>query len=771
MMQSNTLRAVGGLSAFAVAAGFAVSIGGGVASAAAGSTSWADGNTNLSRTISNVTPVEGEIITSSTTFKRAQFKEAELLWMVKDFHQTCLTYVPNSAKLNGNAIASTSEAGFAMVGSPTATTTLARVVDNFANGGTTPATFVFSYKVGADCARGVPLVTGMDYNGDLGFSTFATKGPSVSVAKNVSTTALAPVTGAKVGQSTTLSATVTGGADGNIVEFYDGTTKLGQGPLAAGTATFAWAPATTDAHSLTAKFLGTTQANESTSTAQNVSVSAADVVTTTAVTGPATAVAGADVVLNVQVSPAPVGGTVQFKNGVTDIGTAVTLDADGKGSITQQFTTGAQSITAVYSGATGFVTSTSDAHNITVSPANVATTTTVTGDTTGVVGTDVALTVNVSPAPAAGSTVQFKNGTEDLGTPVSLDAQGNASTTAPLAAGTHSITAVFAGAGEFQPSTSTPHTVAVTPANVATTTTITGDTTGVVGTDVALTVNVSPAPAAGSTVQFKNGTEDLGTPVSLDAQGNASTTAPLAAGTHSITAVFAGAAEFQPSTSTPHSVAVTAADVATTTVLTAPATAVSGTDVTLEVQVSPVPTSGTVQFKNGTDDLGAPVALDSEGKASITQQFTVGAPSITAVYSGATGFITSTSTAHTIEVTAPAATDVATTTVLTLLPTATTGLAVDLVATISPTPAGGTVQFKDGDTLIGDPVAVVNGKATLSHAFLTAGTSHITAVYSGTPGHLGSTTAEESTVVVTDAPGNGGMFGSLGNIFGNIFGS
>ncbi|MCJ0901889.1 Ig-like domain-containing protein [Rhodococcus sp. ARC_M6] len=213
---------------------------------------------------------------------------------------------------------------------------------------------------------------------------------------------------------------------------------------------------------------------------------------------------------------------------------------------------------------------------------------------------------------------------------------------------------------------------------------------------------------------------------------------------------------------------MTAADVATTTVLTAPATAVSGTDVVLGVQVSPVPTGGTVQFKNGTEDLGAPVALDSEGNASITEQFTVGAQNITAVYSGATGFVTSTSGVHTITVTAPTATDVATTTVLTLLPTATTGLAVDLVATISPTPAGGTVQFKDGDTLIGDPVALVNGKATLSHIFLTAGTSHITAVFSGTPGHLGSSTTEQSTVVVTDAPGNGGgLFGSLGNIFGS----
>ncbi|NMM92768.1 hypothetical protein B2J88_52605, partial [Rhodococcus sp. SRB_17] len=73
-----------------------------------------------------------------------------------------------------------------------------------------------------------------------------------------------------------LNATVTGGTDGDIVEFYDGTTKLGQGALAAGKATFSWTPTTNGVHSLTAKFLSTTKVNESVSTAQKVSVTRED---------------------------------------------------------------------------------------------------------------------------------------------------------------------------------------------------------------------------------------------------------------------------------------------------------------------------------------------------------------------------------------------------------------------------------------------------------------------------------------------------------------
>ncbi|NMM92699.1 hypothetical protein B2J88_52235, partial [Rhodococcus sp. SRB_17] len=278
------------------------------------------------------------------------------------------------------------------------------------------------YKVGYNCDRDTTLATGMSYSGSRGPGSYPTKGPSITVAKNTSTTVLATVlAGVKVDQTVPLNATVTGGIDGDIVEFYDGTTKLGQGTLAAGKATFAWSPAL-GAHSVTAKFLGTTKATESVSAAQNV----------------------------------------------------------------------------------------------TVSPADVTTTTTVSGDATGVVGTNVALSAKVSPAPALGGTVQFKDGATNIGGLVDLDAHGNAATTVPLAAGTHAITAVFTGVGEYQPSTSTaPHNVTVTPANVATITTITGDTTAVTDTDAVLNVQVSPAPTGG-TVQFKNGTTNIGNPVTLD---------------------------------------------------------------------------------------------------------------------------------------------------------------------------------------------------------------------------------------------------------------
>ncbi|WP_139280393.1 Ig-like domain-containing protein, partial [Rhodococcus tukisamuensis] len=449
MSVGNTRRVIGGVSAFAVAAGFAVTAGVGMAGAAPGSVSWADGGSNFVRTVSNVTPVEGEIVTSSMKFMRSS-TPVEYIQAVKDFHPACLTYVEGSAKVDG------SPHGLESQGAD-----FARVTGSWAvypNINPKSHTFEFSYKVGANCDRDVAMNTWTDYSGTLGSGSYPNKGTTVTVSKNVSTTALAAVpAGVRVGQSVPLSATVTGGVDGNVVEFFDGTTKLGQGPLAAGKAAFAWTPAAAGGHSLTAKFLGTAKASESVSAAQNVPVTPADVVTTTAVTGPATAVAGADVTLNVQVSPIPSGGTVQFKDGATNLGGPVTLDAQGKGSITQQFATGARSVTAVYSGAGEFQPSTSGAHNVNVTPADVATTTSVTGPATAVEGADVTFDVQVSPVPVGG-TVQFKNGGVDLGAAVTLDGEGKGSITQQFATvGAQSITAVFSGAAGFITSTSAVH--------------------------------------------------------------------------------------------------------------------------------------------------------------------------------------------------------------------------------------------------------------------------------------------------------------------------
>ncbi|NKU61737.1 hypothetical protein GS891_00385 [Rhodococcus hoagii] len=63
--------------------------------------------------------------------------------------------------------------------------------------------------------------------------------------------------------------------------------------------------------------------------------------------------------------------------------------------------------------------------------------------------------------------------------------------------------------------------------------------------------------------------------------------------------------------------------------------------------------------------------------------------------------------------------------------TALTGTAVTLSATVTPSNAVGTVQFKDNGANIGSPQSVSNGTATLQHTFATAGSHSITAEFSG----------------------------------------
>ncbi len=677
MSVGSARRAVAGLSVFAVAAGFAVVAGVGVAGAAPVTAEFNSDGYKVTRTISNGTPSEGDVITSKTVFKRTA--AVHNLYAVRDFHPACMTYVDGSATVNGSA--------FRVNEVATDSVRLSAGATEWPMWGGDVKTFEFQYRVGADCARGTDLSTTVHFDGTVFVDdTTNGRGPSIKVQKNVSTTAVSPVSGAQVGQPVTLSATVTGGADGDSVEFFDAGSKIGAGALANGVATLAWTPADVRTHSVTAKYLGNAKVATSTSSAVDVVVSEADKSTATAITGPASAVAGESVTVEATVSPTPAGGTVQFKDGATDLGGAVTVDANGKASLTNSYAVGAHSIVAVYSGSGVYQTSTSAPHALTVAPVVVEenTTTTLVGPSTASTGETLSFTASVSTG-VAGGTVQFKESGRDLGSPIPVDATGKATTT-PIfnVAGEYSITAVFSGSGNYLGSTSN-----------------------------AQTVNVkAPAPT----------------------------------------------------------------DQQTQTVLTVPADAKTGTAVGLSVTVTPTPVGGTVQFKDGSGNLGSPVPV-VEGKASIMHEFaSVGTHDITAVYSGAAGFLTSTSAAQSVSVTAPAAEDQETSITVSAPASAVKGAKVDLVAAVVPTLSAGTVQFMDGTTPIGGPVAVVNGKATLSHTFTELGDRRITAVFSGTDGYLGSETQAAVTVRVTAAsdggdPGNGGSStGSLGSLE-NIFGS
>ncbi|MGW0043222.1 beta strand repeat-containing protein [Rhodococcus sp. NPDC003348] len=493
------------------------------------------------------------------------------------------------------------------------------------------------------------------YSGD------ATHNPSTSAAGAVevttdpvivdtTTTLNVPAT-AKTGTAVDLTATVAPAGATGTVQFKDGATNIGA-PVAVtgGTATLNHTFTTTGAHSITAVYSGDATNHPSTSAASTVDVSVNVVDTTTTLNIPATAKTGTAVDLTATVAPTEATGTVEFKDGATVLGSSPV--SGGTATLNHTFTTdGTHSITAVYSGAEGFATSTSAAGTVEVStdPVVVDSTTTLNVPSTAKTGTAVDLTATVAPTEATG-TVEFKDGATVLGSsPVS---GGTATLSHTFTTdGTHSITAVYSGDATHNASTSAAGTVEVStdPVVVDSTTTVNVPATAKTGTEVSLAATVDPSTATG-TVEFKDGATVLGSSPVVNGVATLNHTFTTD-GTHSITAVYSGDATHNASTSAADTVEVSTdivvVDSATT--LSVPATANTGTAVDLKATVSPTDATGTVEFKDGNTVIGtAPVV---NGVATLNHIFTTdGTHSITAVYSGDATHNPSTSPAATVDV-------------------------------------------------------------------------------------------------------------------------
>ncbi|WP_051385398.1 Ig-like domain-containing protein [Actinokineospora inagensis] len=147
---------------------------------------------------------------------------------------------------------------------------------------------------------------------------------------------------------------------------------------------------------------------------------------------------------------------------------------------------------------------------------------------------------------------------------------------------------------------------------------------------------------------------------------------------------------------------------------------VQGANVTLTATVTPATAAGTVQFKDGAGNLGNPVAVVNGVATLATTALPTGTRSLTASFSGA-GYATSTSPAVSYQVNAPAATP--TTTALAVSPSGTASAysPVTLSATVAPGAAAGSVQFYDGANVLGNPVTVSAGAATLTTSTLAVG--------------------------------------------------
>jgi hypothetical protein len=472
--------------------------------------------------------------------------------------------------------------------------------------------------------------------------------------------------------------------------------------------------------------------------------------TSTTVTSGAAATVGQSTDLVAQVSPAPTGGTVQFKDGGTDIGAPVAV-VNGVATLPHTFTAaGGHSITAVYDGVLEFLTSTSPARTVSVAAADVQTTASLTVPSSAVEQTSVALTANISPA-ANGGTVQFKDGGIDIGGPIAVTGGAATLDHTFTTTGSHSITAVYSGTAGFGGSTAQAQTIEISSSALSTTTTLQVPATAVTGTAVDLTATVAPNNAVGA-VQFKSNGTSIGSPVAV-ASGVATLSHAFdVAGAQSVTAEFTAAAGFVSSSASAQTVTVSdpaPVDVVTTTSLSVPATAVTGTAVDLTATVAPNNAVGTVQFKSNGTAIGTPVTVTG-GVATLSHSFDVaGAQSVTADFTAAAGFVSSSASAQTVTVSDPAPVDVETTTSLSVPATAITGTAVDLTATVAPNTAVGSVQFKSNGTAIGTPVTVTGGVATLSHSFDVAGAQSVTADFTAGAGFV-SSSAPAQTVTVSD---------------------
>ena len=603
-----------------------------------------------------------------------------------------------------------------------------------------------------------------EYGGDGNFNTSTSSALTQVVQKSDTSTALSSsVNPSTFGQSVTFTATVTATAPGTgtpagSVEFFDGATSLGTSTLnGSAQATLSTSTLIVGTHSITAKYLGNSNYNESTSSALSQQVQKAD--TTTSVTSSANpSKFGQSVTFTATVSVVAPGtgtpaGSVEFFDGATSLGTS-TLNGSGQASFAAStLTVGTHSITAKYLGNSNYNESTSSALNQEVQKADT-TTSVASSANPSKFGQSVTFSATVSVvAPGAGTpagSLEFFDGATSLGTST-LNGSGQATfTTSTLTVATHSITAKYLGNGNYNESTSSALNQEVQKADTSTVLTSSANPS-TFGQSVTFTASVNVvAPGAGTpagSVEFFDETVSLGT-TTLDGSGQATfTTSDLAVGTHPITAQYQGNANFSGSTSGAVNQVVNKGET-TTTLVSSTNPSVSGQAVTFTATVSPVAPaagtpSGTVKFYNGTTEIGSGVLVSGQATFT-TSDLAVGTHPITAQYQGNANFNGSTSGAVNQVVNKGETT----TTLVSSTNPSVFGQAVTFTATVSPvapaagTPSG-TVKFYDGATEIGSGT-LVSGQAAVTTSALTVGTHTITAQYQGDANFNGSTRASSA---------------------------
>ncbi len=477
------------------------------------------------------------------------------------------------------------------------------------------------------------------------------------------------------------------------------------------------------------------------------------------------------------------------ENPVNQIGSPESVSNGSATISTASLLTGmTHTITAVYSGdSLNFIRSMGTLDFVVVA---TATTTTVTASIMSphpVFGQAVTFTATIAPSGSGtgtpnGGDVTFyadtQNPANQIGQPTAVsNGVAISAAMANLAVGIHTIIACYSGDDvDFAGSPGNLNDYQVDRAN--TTIQVTGPANGTVfGQAASFTATVlAQAPGAGTVasgnVTFYADTQDtahqIGLPVVLAGINTAtiSTSTLAVLSNHTIIAVYSGNANFNYRTGQLSPYPVAKASTQATVTAAPAANTVFGQAVTFTATITAMtpslaspPTGGTVTFFDYGTQLGTPQNLLAGGvvRLVVPSGLAVGAHTIYADYSGdGTNYLDCSGSLTPY----PVAKARTSTTVNGSPGSTVFGQLVVLSATITaPAPGGGppnsgSVTFYDGAAIpanqIGAPVSVNSGVATKPTTSLAVGSHTITAVYSGSAQHIGSSNTLAFTVVAAD---------------------
>lgn len=605
-------------------------------------------------------------------------------------------------------------------------------------------------------AQYLPLgsnVIQFSYSPGTGFEAPSPVRMSYTVTQALPTFTISPPLNAIAGKPASLvvSAAQVGGRypTGFVNLSVDGTVAGTAVPLTNGAASVTYT-ASTGSHSVTATYTGDSWFLPATAAPVKF---IAKRITSTVVTATSKLVSfGQDLVLTATVSAAgdAIAGTIDFFDDGASLNPAPLPITAGQAQFTaHSLRVGAHSITVRYSGDVTSLSSDNTASPLTITvqpaPTNVSSPqfsgTAVYGPLTFSVGVVPSISGSVIPS----GSVSLNDNATSLAKSALVN--GAAIFTVSLNAGTHALTAAYSGDTNYQAAISTPMSLVVAKATPSLTVRSVPDSP-VSGQTVRLIASLGgSAPATGTVVFYDSGVKINSDPIPfVSGQASFSYTAN-GTGIRRISAIYSGDANCNSVNTADSPLVFTVSPASTiTSTPTTSGTKVFGQPLTLTASVtvaapgSGAP-SGTLTFRDGAVALGtAPLQA---GVASLTTSaIATGDHTISAVYGGGTNFAGSTSaTLPFIEDKSPT---------LIILNAAQTPTSTVLKASVSGSPPatpGGSVQFFNGTSLLGNaPLLVASGSlsATLS---LGAFSGIVTAVYAGDSNFQSSTSAPISITV------------------------